>query len=173
MRQQMEQHRTNAVCSSCHSRMDPIGFALENYDGVGAWRAKARQRDRCGGKLPDGTLFEGPSGLTQLLLTKYREQFISTFYRQAVDLCPGTRARVLRRSRRARDHARCRARQFNHSRINPVNYKKPAISNEENSFNMNDHPEIRFAPRAAARSGSVARLAAARLHDPGPWLPRA
>src|SRR5204862_3604521 len=35
LRQQMEQHRSNAVCASCHSRMDPIGFALENYDGVG------------------------------------------------------------------------------------------------------------------------------------------
>ena len=38
LRAQMEQHRSNAVCASCHARMDPIGFALENYDGVGKWR---------------------------------------------------------------------------------------------------------------------------------------
>src|SRR5438445_1386116 len=38
LRQQMEQHRANSVCASCHSRMDPIGFALENFDGVGKWR---------------------------------------------------------------------------------------------------------------------------------------
>jgi hypothetical protein len=80
MRQQMEQHRTNPVCSSCHSRMDPIGFALENYDGVGAWRAKdAGSAIDAAGKLPDGTLFDGPAGLTKLLLTKYHDEFISTF----------------------------------------------------------------------------------------------
>ena len=38
LREQMEQHRANAVCAACHGRMDPIGFALENYDGVGKWR---------------------------------------------------------------------------------------------------------------------------------------
>jgi hypothetical protein len=80
MRQQMEQHRTNPVCSSCHSRMDPIGFALENYDGVGAYRAKdAGSVIDAAGKLPDGTTFDGPAGLTKLLLTKYREEFITTF----------------------------------------------------------------------------------------------
>jgi hypothetical protein len=80
MRQQMEQHRTNPVCSSCHARMDPIGFALENYDGVGAWRSKdAGSVIDAAGKLPDGTLFEGPAGLTKLLLTKYRDEFIATF----------------------------------------------------------------------------------------------
>jgi hypothetical protein len=80
VRQQMEQHRTNPVCSSCHARMDPIGFALENYDGVGAWRAKdAGSVIDAAGKLPDGTTFEGPAGLTKLLLTKYREDFIDTF----------------------------------------------------------------------------------------------
>ena len=48
MREAMEQHRSNAVCQSCHARMDPIGFALENYDGVGKWRDKdAGAPDRC------------------------------------------------------------------------------------------------------------------------------
>ena len=60
--------------------MDPIGFALENYDGVGAWRSKdAGSVIDAAGKLPDGTLFEGPAGLTKLLLTKYRDEFIATF----------------------------------------------------------------------------------------------
>jgi len=80
MRQQMEQHRTNPVCSSCHARMDPIGFALENYDGVGAWRSEdAGSVIDAAGKLPDGTLFKGPAGLSNLLLTKYRDAFIATF----------------------------------------------------------------------------------------------
>jgi Protein of unknown function (DUF1585)/Protein of unknown function (DUF1588) len=75
----MEQHRANAVCAACHGRMDPIGFALENYDAVGQWRTSdAGERIDASGKLPDGTQFEGPAGLRRLLLTKYREDFVRT-----------------------------------------------------------------------------------------------
>ncbi len=80
MRQQMEQHRANPTCAACHARMDPIGFSLENYDGVGAWRAKdAGSAIDATGKLPDGTTFQGPGGLKNLLLTGHRDEFISTF----------------------------------------------------------------------------------------------
>ena len=77
MREQMEAHRASPVCSSCHSRMDPIGFALENYDGVGKWRtADAGVPIDARGTLPDGTEFRGASGLTQLLLTRYKDDFV-------------------------------------------------------------------------------------------------
>jgi mono/diheme cytochrome c family protein len=80
MRQQMEQHRANPTCASCHSRMDPIGFSLENYNGIGQWRAQdAGLPIDTTGKLPDGTQFNGPKGLKELLTTKYRDQFVSTF----------------------------------------------------------------------------------------------
>jgi cytochrome c551/c552 len=80
MRQQMEQHRANATCASCHSRMDPIGFALENYDGVGAFRTKdGGNVIDASGKMPDGHVFQGPAGLKELLLTTHRDEFISTF----------------------------------------------------------------------------------------------
>jgi hypothetical protein len=79
MREQMQAHRANPICASCHGRMDPIGFALENYDGVGKWRAEdAGGPIDASGKLPDGTEFQGPAGLTQLLLTKYRDDFVRT-----------------------------------------------------------------------------------------------
>jgi hypothetical protein len=79
MREQMEAHRANPVCAACHARMDPIGFALENYDGVGKWRTEeAGVAIDASGQLPDGTRFEGPAGLTQILLTKYREDFVRT-----------------------------------------------------------------------------------------------
>lgn len=79
MRQQMEQHRANPTCSSCHSRMDPIGFSLENYDGIGAWRAKdGGNAIDASGKMPDGATFEGPAGLRNLLLTVHRDEFIAT-----------------------------------------------------------------------------------------------
>jgi hypothetical protein len=76
MREQMEQHRANAVCASCHARMDPIGFSLENYDAIGRWRTKdAGSVIDPTGKLPDGTEFAGPTGLKKLLLTSYRADF--------------------------------------------------------------------------------------------------
>ena len=79
MREQMQVHRANAVCAACHGRMDPIGFALENYDAVGRWRGEdAGAPIDAGGKLPDGTEFQGPAGLGQLLLTKYRDDFLRT-----------------------------------------------------------------------------------------------
>ena len=79
MRQQMESHRASPVCSSCHSRMDPIGFALENYDGVGKWRTvDAGMAIDPSGTLPDGTAFAGGAGLTSLLLSKYRDDLVRT-----------------------------------------------------------------------------------------------
>jgi mono/diheme cytochrome c family protein len=80
LRQAMEQHRANAVCASCHARMDPIGFALENYDAIGRWRSEdAGSPIDVAGRFPDGAQFVGPGGLAHLLTTNYRDDFISTF----------------------------------------------------------------------------------------------
>jgi hypothetical protein len=79
MREAMEQHRSEAVCQSCHARMDPIGFALENYDGVGKWRDKdAGSPIDASGKLPGGIQFERAAGLKKILVSNYREQFEDT-----------------------------------------------------------------------------------------------
>jgi hypothetical protein len=79
MREAMEEHRNNPVCSSCHSRMDPIGFALENFDGVGEWRDKdAGAPIDASGRLPNGEEFKGATGLTKLLIEKHKGEFIST-----------------------------------------------------------------------------------------------
>ncbi|HEX4949358.1 MAG TPA: DUF1592 domain-containing protein [Blastocatellia bacterium] len=79
MREQMDLHRANAVCASCHARMDPIGFALENYDAIGRWRTKdAGLPIDASGKLPDGTKFTGPNELRKILLTGHRDEFVAT-----------------------------------------------------------------------------------------------
>ncbi len=79
MREQMEVHRANPVCASCHARMDPIGFALENYDGIGRWRTKdAGSPIDASGKLPGGTTFNGPAELKKILLTGHRDEFATT-----------------------------------------------------------------------------------------------
>jgi hypothetical protein len=78
-REQMEQHRANPVCASCHARMDPLGFALENYDGVGRWRSTdAGSPIDASGKLPDGTGFVGPAELKKTLVTSDADEFINT-----------------------------------------------------------------------------------------------
>jgi hypothetical protein len=59
--------------------MDPIGFALENYDAIGKWRTKDGGSEiDTSGKLPDGRTFEGPAGLKKLLLANYRDDFAAT-----------------------------------------------------------------------------------------------
>jgi hypothetical protein len=70
MRQQLEQHRKNAVCASCHARMDPMGFGLEHYDAVGAWRSQdGKFPIDASGVLPDGRTFHGADGLASVLKT--------------------------------------------------------------------------------------------------------
>ena len=71
LRQRMEQHRANPSCASCHQRMDPLGFGLENFDAVGAWRTKDGQFDiDASGELPGGQKFNGPKELVALLKKK-------------------------------------------------------------------------------------------------------
>ncbi|HEY7512672.1 MAG TPA: DUF1592 domain-containing protein [Vicinamibacteria bacterium] len=68
LRQQMEAHRSNATCAACHQRMDPLGFALENYDAIGAWRGQDGEfAIDASGRLPDGRSFTGPSGMRAVL----------------------------------------------------------------------------------------------------------
>jgi hypothetical protein len=79
VRERMELHRKNPVCASCHARMDPLGFALENFDGIGRWRTiddGATPID-ASGAMPDGTAFQGVSGLRTALVA-HRDEFAST-----------------------------------------------------------------------------------------------
>ena len=78
MRARLEAHRANPVCSACHARMDPLGFALEHFDAVGKWRAaEAGVPIDASGALPDGTTFDGLPGLRGVLLER-RGEFVTT-----------------------------------------------------------------------------------------------
>jgi hypothetical protein len=78
MRQRMELHRANPVCASCHSMMDPLGLALENFDAVGKWRTlgEGSAPVDASSALPGGARFEGPAGLRQELVAS--ERFVAT-----------------------------------------------------------------------------------------------
>ena len=76
LRERMEQHRSYPACAACHNMMDPLGFALENYDAVGLWRD--REGDEAidaSGQLPDGTKFKGVGELREMLVTQRKDQF--------------------------------------------------------------------------------------------------
>jgi mono/diheme cytochrome c family protein len=71
LRERLAQHRANPACASCHSRIDPLGFALENYDVIGRWRTEENGKPiDAKGELPDGTTFEGPDQLKAVLMQK-------------------------------------------------------------------------------------------------------
>jgi mono/diheme cytochrome c family protein len=77
MREAMTQHRANPACASCHALMDPIGFAMENFDAVGKWRDRdSGHRIDASGVLPGGAKFDGMAGLKGALLAQ-PERFVS------------------------------------------------------------------------------------------------
>ena len=79
MREQMAEHRANPACATCHKMMDPVGFALENFDAVGAWRTEdAGAPIDATGELSDGTKVDGVVTLREALLSR-PEVFVTAF----------------------------------------------------------------------------------------------
>jgi len=78
VRERLEQHRSVSFCASCHTKIDPLGLALENYDAIGAWRERQNGEGRKGGKgdppiNPSGTM---PSGQEFQTLTEFKRQML-------------------------------------------------------------------------------------------------
>jgi hypothetical protein len=71
LRERLTQHRANPVCASCHARIDPIGFALDNYDVIGRWRTEdgGKPLDTAG-EMPDGTKVDSPESLKTVLMQR-------------------------------------------------------------------------------------------------------
>jgi hypothetical protein len=89
MRDRLAAHRDSPACAGCHRLMDPVGFALENYDGVGRWRTADDDRpiDASGG-LFDGSTFRGVSGLQAAILRR-PELFVSTMTEKLLTFATG------------------------------------------------------------------------------------
>ena len=79
MRERMAQHRANPVCATCHSMIDPAGFALENFDAIGRWRTVDESFNPidASGALPDGSKFDGVAEL-RAALAAHPERFVHT-----------------------------------------------------------------------------------------------
>src|SRR5262249_12806353 len=81
MRARMEQHRKDPACAGCHAQMDPIGFALEQFDAVGQWRTRGESHEAIdtAAALPNGTTFSGVAGLRDVLLAPpFDQEFVRT-----------------------------------------------------------------------------------------------
>ena len=82
MRERMAEHRANPVCATCHAQIDPLGFALENFDAVGRWRTSEGAADTlidASGELPDGAAFDGPAAFRDALLREpWSREFVGT-----------------------------------------------------------------------------------------------
>jgi hypothetical protein len=76
LREKMEQHRANPACAVCHRQMDALGFGLENFDGIGAWRDRdGRFEIDPSGELPGNQAFAGPAELMSILAQGRRDAF--------------------------------------------------------------------------------------------------
>ena len=89
LRKQLEIHRANPVCASCHDTMDTLGFGFENFDAIGRWREKdGRNPVDASGRLPDGSNFNGPLELVRLL-KKRKNEFTRCFVKKMLTFALG------------------------------------------------------------------------------------
>ncbi len=90
MRERLEQHRTNESCAVCHRRMDPIGFGLENFDAIGAWRDRdGRFEIDASGNLLGGRQFDGPHELMTILIEEKQGEFCRCLARKMLTYALG------------------------------------------------------------------------------------
>jgi hypothetical protein len=89
LRQRMELHRKNPVCASCHNTIDPMGFAFENFDGVGKFRVlDARNPINASGQLADGSKFDGAASFRKALYDR-KEAFLGAMVRNMLTYAVG------------------------------------------------------------------------------------
>ena len=168
VRERMEQHRSNPVCASCHARMDPLGFALENFDAIGRWRT-ADEADTpidASGTLPDGTKFDGPAELPSAAAGAPRaassrpstEKLLTYALGRGVEYYDMPAVRKIMRDGGAGD--------YRWSSLMLGNRQEHAVSDEEvGSHDHHQESTSRAAPSCA--DWRDARAAAARQHGAG------
>jgi len=90
LRQRMEQHRQDPACAACHQLMDPLGFALENFDAVGRWREQDEGTPiDSKGELPGGLKVDGALSLRKLLREKYQDRFVRSLIEKTMTYALG------------------------------------------------------------------------------------
>ena len=146
VREMLEQHRANPVCASCHARMDPLGFSLENFDAVGQWRTRDGDAAiNATGVLLDGTKVDGPAALRRALVAQ-KEQFVRTVTGKLLTYAIGREmeyadAPAIRAIVRA-----AAADDYRWSSDDPRDRQEPAVSDEEVAVMMVGQADIVTSP---------------------------
>jgi hypothetical protein len=90
LRERMEQHRANESCAVCHTKMDALGFGLENFDVIGAWREKdGRFEIDPSGELPGGLEFQGAAQMVKILVDQKQDAFCQCLARKLLTYALG------------------------------------------------------------------------------------
>jgi hypothetical protein len=90
LREELAEHRRNESCASCHDKIDPIGFGLENFDAIGRFRLQEASKPvDASGLLPGGQRFNGPAELRQLITTRHQDEFIANLTRRLTSFALG------------------------------------------------------------------------------------
>ena len=110
----MEQHRKNPACASCHARMDPLGFALENFDAIGQWRTTTKRATPIDASGVAARRHQGSRARRRCArrCSRQRDEFVANGDREAADLCARPGRRVLRRAGGPPDRAGRRGRRL-------------------------------------------------------------
>ena len=112
VRERLQAHRSQARCNACHGIIDPLGFALENFDAVGTWRTIemfSGTRVDASSELPDGTKLTSPLDLRNALMRK-PGQFVQTLTEKLLTYALGRKLEYYEHAGRTPDRARCGAR---------------------------------------------------------------
>lgn len=113
VRERLEEHRANPACAACHAKLDPLGFALENFDAIGRWREKDNGIPiDSTGSLPNGEEIDGSAGLRKVLMD-HKEQFLRAFVSKLMTYALGrgttqADAMMIRQIYRAAERNDCR-----------------------------------------------------------------
>ena len=167
IRERLAEHRANAACASCHKLMDPVGFALENFDAVGRWRnvEEGRPIDATGG-LPDGSEFEGVTGLEQALLDR-PEMFVGTLTEKLLTFALGRGVEHIRRAGDPQDRPRRPRERLPLLVADRGNRDQHAVSDEEIRMIITKKamPRRTFLRGPGDRAGAAAAGCDGSLHD--------
>ena len=163
----MAQHRANPACASCHAQMDPLGFALENFDAVGRWRTvnEANTPIDASGALPDGTKFDGVSGLREVLLAQ-PERFVTTLTEKLLTYALGRGVEYYDMPAVRQIVREAAAGELRLSSLVLGIVRQRAVSDEEGAVMIITKMRCRGG-RSCAASGATVALAAARRDGAG------
>ena len=160
LREQLETHRSNEGCMSCHLVMDAIGFGLENYDAVGKWRTTDGERSLdVSGTLPGGLSFESPAGLRRILVDTEAGSFTPPSGEEAADLRAGTGRRSPRQSSHRRDPAQGRGGRLPLFSDHRRHRQQPAVPHEGTGAGASAPGGRRLAAPSFRRSDNLPRSA--------------